>query len=136
MKSCVVRVFGPGWQKTSCRGVAVADRIVRDRRITPRILNGRLAVHAELRQLTADHAEEPDVVEIPVLHEVVEPVGAHRRPVAMDFQHDRPLLVLNAARNVFGACSVSDDGLRKPPASWAPIRPQAAATTNSAASAV
>jgi hypothetical protein len=47
------------------------DGVVFDDGITPRSLNGWIAVHSELRQLPADHSEEADVVEEPALLEVI-----------------------------------------------------------------
>jgi hypothetical protein len=69
----------------------VPDGIVFDDRITPCFLNGWIAVHPELRQLPADHAEEADIVEKSALHQVVEAIGAARCPFAMHFHHNASL---------------------------------------------
>ena len=46
-------------------------------------LTRRIAVDAELHHEALDDAEEGDVVEVAELDQVVEAVGAERRPVAM-----------------------------------------------------
>ena len=48
-------------------------------------------MNAELRHEPGNDAEEADVVEVTALHEVVEPIGAERRPVFMHVDDERPL---------------------------------------------
>src|SRR5206468_1696270 len=71
--------------------ISVSDGIIFDDGIAPCFLNGRIAVHPELRQLSADDAKEPDVVEESALHQVVEAIGTARRPFPMHF-HDKASL--------------------------------------------
>jgi hypothetical protein len=51
----------------------------------------RIAVDAELHHEALDHAEEARIVEVAVLDEIVEAVGAVRRPVAMHLDHEAAL---------------------------------------------
>jgi len=68
--------------------VVLAHRVVRDAGVAPHRRHVRIAVNPELRHESRDHPEEPAVIVVAALHQVVEPVGAERRPVAMDFDHE------------------------------------------------
>src|SRR5256885_4714357 len=68
--------------------VMLAHRIVRDARVAPHGRHVRIAVNPELRHESRDHPEEPAVIVITALHQVVEPVGAERRPIAMHLDHE------------------------------------------------
>jgi hypothetical protein len=48
----------------------------------------RIAMDAELHHEAGDHAEEADVVVEAVLDQIVEAVGAVRRPVAVHLDHE------------------------------------------------
>src|SRR4029453_681254 len=85
------RVRATARKKYGAPRISVPDGIVLDDGITPCFLNGWITVHPELRQLSADHAEEPDVVEESALHQVVKAISTARRPFAMHFHHKTSL---------------------------------------------
>src|SRR2546425_11829727 len=62
--------------------------VVRNRGLAPGRSHGGIAVDAELGHESRDHAEEARASEVAALHEVVEPVGAERGPVALDLDHE------------------------------------------------
>src|SRR5207248_334769 len=70
--------------------VVLAHRVVRDACVTPRRRHVWIAVNPELRHESRDHPEEPAVIVVTALHQVVEAVGAERRPVAMNLDHEVP----------------------------------------------
>src|SRR3989442_1550365 len=97
----------------------IADRVIDDRRIDeeltygdrrspdgPVLLDVRIAVEPELHHEVGHDAEEARVVEEAILHEVVETVGAFRRPVAVHFDDEGALarveLRLELLRGLFG----------------------------------
>src|SRR5262245_7745584 len=69
--------------------IAVLYRIVLDVGVTPDGGDVGIAVDAELHHEALDHAEEARVVEKSVLDQIVEAIGALRRPVAMNLDHER-----------------------------------------------
>jgi hypothetical protein len=70
----------------------LAHRVILDPRRAPRGVHGRIAVDAELHHEVRHHAKEACVVEVTVLHEIVETVCPIRRPVALHFDDERPLV--------------------------------------------
>ena len=71
------------------RVLLLLDRIVVDGGVAPDRRNARVGVDAELHHEAGDHPEETGIVEEAVLDEVIKPVGAKRRPIAMDFDDER-----------------------------------------------
>src|SRR6185436_19151302 len=63
--------------------VALLDRVILELQRLPRRVHLRVAVHAELRHEPAQHAEEPRVIEVAELHEMIEAVDSAWRPIAM-----------------------------------------------------
>src|SRR6185312_1201934 len=63
-------------------------RIVLEGGGAPDAVDRRIAVDAELHHEALDDAEEGDVVVVAELDEVVEAIGAERRPVAMHLDHE------------------------------------------------
>src|SRR5262245_61767776 len=71
--------------------VALLDRVVLNRRVAPGGLDPGVAVDPDLRHEAVDHAEKAAVVVEPATYQVVEPIGAARRPRAVDRHDERPL---------------------------------------------
>ncbi len=71
--------------------VRLPERFVRYRGRPPCLCDRRVAIDAELHPPACRDAEEPRLVVVSVAHEVDEPVGAKRRPLANDLdQHFAP----------------------------------------------
>src|SRR4029079_15534583 len=68
--------------------VALFHRVSLDTRLPPRRRYLRIAADAELHHEARDHAKEAAVVGEAVLDEIVEAVGAVRRPVAVYFDDE------------------------------------------------
>src|SRR5215467_1474216 len=73
--------------------VALLHRIVLEvlRGRAPHLLHRRRPAHAELRHEPGQHTEETHVVVEAVFDEVVEPIGAKRRPLAVYFDDEHAL---------------------------------------------
>ena len=71
--------------------VRLRDRVVGDVRLLPLRAHRRIAAEPELDHEAVDGAEEPRVVEEAELDEVVEAVGAVRRPVAVHLDDEGAL---------------------------------------------
>src|SRR4029079_19636424 len=86
-------------------------RIMGDVRTLPHLRNLGIPVDAELHHEVTNHTEEACVVIEAVLDEIVEAVGAIRRPVAMHFDHEAAfarveLHFVNVGRLLVEACRI------------------------------
>src|SRR5262249_5785441 len=68
--------------------VALGDLVIRDLRSAPARHDCGIPIDAELHHEAGDHAEKTGAVVKAVLDEIVEPVGAFRRPGARHLDHE------------------------------------------------
>src|SRR5580698_10618025 len=74
------RAGASGGERNRAGFVGLGDGIVGEPLIAPRAGDGGIGVQTELHDEAGDDAEEMRVVEVAVLREIVEPVGAERSP--------------------------------------------------------
>src|SRR5262245_49075181 len=83
------RIWSGGGEGDRAALIALLYRIVLDVGVAPGAGDVGIAVDAKLHHETVDHAEEARVVVKTVLDQIVEAIGAARRPVAMNLDHER-----------------------------------------------